>query len=278
MKLSIDILKEDPQELAEYQAMMVADEKAGNFTHDHDVVDPNTYDPVDENFPYIRRGFKWWWKQHFWGMVVRLYSRKINRELLNLKVEGRGNLRGVKAAIVTCNHISKVDSFAVRGALRSDVMYVGAEWNNWRGYMGELARNTGYIALPSSMKLSLMRNFTNAIKYYLGKGKKILIYPEQAMWREYRKPRPLRPGAFHYAVQNNVPIIPMFITIKDKPQMVDANGKANFGDYTIHILPPIYPDPELSVKDNEQQMQTKNAQTWREVYERVYQKPLVYEK
>ena len=278
MKLDINWLKEDPQELAKFQQMMLNDEKAGNFAHDHDVVDPNTYDPIDENFPYIRRGFKWWWKQRFWGMVVRLYSKKINRKLLNLKVEGRKNLRGVKGAIVTCNHISKADSFAVRGALRSDVMYVAAEWNNWRGYMGELARNTGYIALPSSMKLSLMRNFNHAIRYYLGKGKKILIYPEQAMWREYRKPRPLRPGAFHYAVQNNVPIIPMFITLKDKPQMIDANGKANFSDYTLHILPPIYPDPELSVKDNEQRMREANAKAWQDVYERVYQQPLVYEK
>lgn len=278
MKLNVENLQENAAELAKLNEIMLADEAAGNFQHDQDVVDPNSYEPVDENFPYIRKGFKWWLKQTFYDFVVRLYSNKINKKLTNLKVVGRENLRGLrhKAAIVTCNHISKVDSFAVRGALKENIMYVAWEHNNWKGYMGDLARNTGLIPLPLEMKFSLMRNFNKAIKYYLDHDKKILIYPEQAMWRNYRKPRPLQSGAFHYAVLNDVPIIPMFITQQDKPEMVDAQGRANYPDYTIHILPPLYVDHDLSVKENEQKLRDQNFAAWQTVYEQTYGEKLKY--
>lgn len=278
MKINVEDVKENAAELAKFNEIMLADEAAGNFQHDQDVIDPNTYEPLDENFPYIRKGFKWWLKQTFYNFVVRLYSNKVNKKLTNLKVIGRENLRGLrhKAAIVTCNHISKVDSFAVRGALKENIMYVAWEHNNWKGYMGDLARNTGYIPLPLGMKFSLMRNFNKAIKYYLDHDKKILIYPEQAMWRNYRKPRPLQPGAFHYAVLNDVPVIPLFITQQDKPEMVDAKGRANYPDYTIHILPPLYVDHDLSVKENEQNLRDQNFAAWKTVYEQTYGEKLKY--
>ena len=44
---------------------------------------------------------------------------------------------------------------------------------------------------------------------------KILIYPEQSMWYNYRKPKPLKVGAFSFAVKNNVPVLPIFITCED---------------------------------------------------------------
>ena len=40
--------------------------------------------------------------------------------------------------------------------------------------------------------------------------------------------------------------------------------------YTVHILPPIYPDPARSLRENERAMQEKHEQLYREVYERVY--------
>ena len=43
-----------------------------------------------------------------------------------------------------------------------------------------------------------------------------MIYPEQEMWFNYRKPRYLKPGAYYYASKYNVPIISCFIEIIDK--------------------------------------------------------------
>ena len=275
-KLDINILKEDPKEFEEYSNMLIDYEKEGKFSTDQDVVDPNSYDQVDENFPYIRKGFKYAVKHSFFIKAMKLYCKKINKELTNLKIEGKENIKGIKEAIITCNHISKVDSFAVRAAVGMDIMFVAAEFNNWKGPMGEIARHTGYIPLSTKLNLKLMRKFNEAIEYYLKKHKKILIYPEQAMWREYKKPRPLQNGAFHYAVLNNVPIIPLFITIEDKEEKVDENGKMNFGNYTIHILPPIYPQANLTAKQNEKYMNLENYNLWKECYEKTYNKKLTY--
>lgn len=270
MKIDVNILKEDPKEFEEYQKIMQEDEKNGNFLHDQDVVDPNSYLPVDENFPYIRKGLICAIKRAIYGKIIDAYAKQVNRKLTNLKIEGQENLKGIKGAIITCNHISKVDSFAVREASKSNIMFVTAEHNNWKGEMGKLARGTGLIPLPTTPSVATMRKFTEAIRYYAKKGRKILIYPEQAMWREYKKPRPLQNGAFHYATMCNVPILPMFITIQDKPQKIDENGRVNFGDYTIHILQPIYPNPNLSQKENEKFLKEQNAKAWQEVYKKVY--------
>lgn len=275
-KLDYNVLKEIPDEFEKYSNMLPGFEKEGKFTTDQDTVVPGSFIPIDDNFPYIRKGFKWWIKSKFFNRVLNYYSKLINKNLTNLKVEGRENLAGVKAAIVTCNHISKVDSFAVREALKDNIMFVGAEHNNWKGLMGEIARNTGYIPLPKSFSLKLMRKFNEAIEYYLMKNKRILIYPEQAMWREFTRPRPLQNGAFHYAVINNVPVVPMFITIEQKPEPIDEKGRQNFGNYTIHILPPIYPKFDLPPKENENYMKLENFRLWKECYEKTYGKPLQY--
>ena len=46
--------------------------------------------------------------------------------------------------------------------------------------------------------------------------------------------------------------------------------------YTLWFLPPVYPDSSLSVKENAEIMKNKNYALWKETYERVYGKKLVY--
>ena len=38
----------------------------------------------------------------------------------------------------------------------------------------------------------------------------VLIYPEQEMWFNYRKPRPPKRGSYFYAAEAEVPIILVF--------------------------------------------------------------------
>jgi hypothetical protein len=47
-------------------------------------------------------------------------------------------------------------------------------------------------------------------------------------------------------------------------------------EYTIHILPAIYPDESLSSADAKKKMKKENYEAWVRVYEEFYQKPLVY--
>jgi 1-acyl-sn-glycerol-3-phosphate acyltransferase len=115
----------------------------------------------------------------------------------------------------------------------------------------------------------------DAVGVLLSRNEKILIYPEQAMWWNYRKPRPLKDGAFRLAAKNNAPIIPFFLTMRDS-ERIGADGFP-IQAYTVHILPPIYPDPEKTVRENTEIMKNRNFELWKEVYESTYGIPLSYD-
>ena len=119
-----------------------------------------------------------------------------------------------------------------------------------------------------------MKKFLRAVKTLLGRGETILIYPEQSMWWNYRKPKPMQDGAFTLAVQNKAPIVPIFITMEDS-NVPDGNGFF-VQEYTIHILPAIYPDSSLSKAEAKEKMKQENYAAWVKVYEDFYGIPLRY--
>ena len=115
-----------------------------------------------------------------------------------------------------------------------------------------------------------------AVSELLKREETILIYPEQGMWWNYRKPRPMQDGAFSLAVKNRAPIVPIFITMEDSDHL-DGDGFA-VQEYTLHILPAIYPDAGLSNAEAKKDMKNKNYEAWVKVYEEFYNKPLEYSK
>ena len=94
------------------------------------------------------------------------------------------------------------------------------------------------------------------------------------MWLNYKKPRPLKPGAFNFAVSYKVPVLPIFITMEDS-EYLDADG-CPVQAYTIHIMPPVFPDPDLNKTENIQLLTNKVYQLMKDKYEEVYKIPLVY--
>jgi len=113
-----------------------------------------------------------------------------------------------------------------------------------------------------------------AVKNLLKKNKKVLVMVEQGFWPFYRKPRPLKKGAFLFSAKFMAPIIPCFLTFEDTDR-IDKDGY-RVVKFTLHILPIIYPDQNLSTPENCKMMRTKNYNAWREVYERVYEENLTY--
>ena len=95
------------------------------------------------------------------------------------------------------------------------------------------------------------------------------------MWWNYRKPRPMQDGAFSLAVRNNTPIIPIFITMEDSDR-IDDDGFF-IQEYTIHILPAIYPDPHLARTEAKTDMKNRNYAAWVKTYEEFYNIPLEYD-
>ena len=94
------------------------------------------------------------------------------------------------------------------------------------------------------------------------------------MWWNYRKPKPLKKGAYSFAAKANVPVVPCFITMEDSNIM----GEDGFyiQEYTIHVGKPIYPNENSSKAENIDYLMNENYVIWKEVYEDFYQTPLKY--
>ena len=185
-------------------------------------------------------------------------------------------------AIITCNHFSIYDHYTVYRAIKNYLpkghnlykVIKESNYTNFPGLFGFFFRHCNTLPLSSNSKTMMM--FLRAVSELLKNGEKILIYPEQSLWKNYRKPRPCKNGAFKIATQNNVPIIPAFITM-DKIDRLDAQG-FNLQEYTLWFLPPIYPQKQLNVKENTEYLKEENYKNWVNLYEKVYGVPLTYEK
>ena len=94
------------------------------------------------------------------------------------------------------------------------------------------------------------------------------------MWWNYRKPKPLKAGAYQFAAKNNVPVLPCFITMKD----TDILGEDGFyvQEYTVYVGKPIYPDATLGRRERTAKMMAENAEVWKNIYETEYSIPLSY--
>ena len=128
--------------------------------------------------------------------------------------------------------------------------------------------------LPISRNRKTMHKLMQAIDIFLKRGDKVLVYPEKALWWNYRKPRPFKIGAFKFAVSAGVPIIPMFITMED----TDKIGGDGFPiqAHTVHIGECLWPDENLSAKENMQMLLEKNYQFCVDTYEKFYNTKLKF--
>ena len=183
--------------------------------------------------------------------------------------------------MITCNHFNPFDSFAVEKAFRlsgqikkKKLFKVIREGNytNFPGFYGFLFRNCDTLPLSSNRRT--MVELMKSVKTILDRWDFILIYPEQSLWWNYKKPKPLKNGAYKIAAKNNVPIIPIFITMEDS-NIIGADGFP-VQEYTLNIGRPIYPDKNLSELENQEIMKKKNFEVWKNVYEEFYKIPLEY--
>lgn len=264
--------------------------KINNFEYekkfDVDVEDdPPSKVLMPNKIDYLRKKPSSKLKRDFAYAVARKFMNKLlkNKQLIIKEVNGIENWQNVKVgAIVTCNHFNAMDSFAMQytydkagfNPKKRKLYKVIREGNytNFGGFYGFLMRNCN--TLPLSSNAETMKKFVKAIDKILGKKEFILIYPEQSMWWNYKKPRPLKKGAYNFAARNNVPIVPIFITMKDS----DVIGEDGYPiqEYTINVFPAIYPDENLPKNTNIDNMMQKNFELWKDCYEKTYGIPLTY--
>ena len=259
-------------------------EKAGRFDEDVEE-DPPTIELKPEDIDYLHKSLKerlrtkYAFKLASWFLKVMRYSNQFIIE----DIKGIENFRSLNSgAIITCNHFSPLDSFVMEIAYRKSHQKLKrrkffriireGNYTSFPGFYGFLMRNCN--TLPLSSNKHTMKKFIKAIDKLLQKGQLILIYPEQSMWWNYRKPKPVKKGGFTFAAKNNVPILPCFITMKDS-EYKGGDGLP-VQKYTINVGKPIYPDNTKSMPENVEYLISEHNRVWKEIYENTYGVPLTY--
>ena len=156
------------------------------------------------------------WKELFTDNMLKHGNLGIN------EVNGIENALSVKSGeIITVNHFNPCDTFAIERALKNAGIHKRiykvireGNYTNFPGKFGLYFRHDN--TLPLSQMSETMEIFEEALEEILKKGEFIIVCPEQSMWLNYKRPKPLKYGAFKWATLNNVPVIPTFITFRDK--------------------------------------------------------------
>ena len=148
--------------------------------------------------------------------------------MAHTQIKNKKRAQGPKyGAIITSNHFKQTDSLPMN--------------------------NINAIPIVQSYQY-LGREFPKHLQKVFDKKGWVLIYPEQEMWYNYRKPRPLQKGAYYYAAKANVPIISCFVEIQDLPEMEKNSSEFHKTRYILHVLPTIYPVDRLTVDQNAKRM------------------------
>ncbi len=257
-------------------------ERQGRFDEDVEE-DPPSKVLMPEDIDYFRRGIGKRIKTKLAFAMARkfVYGLMDEKKLIIKEIKGLEHFKSLSSgAIITCNHFNAFDSFAIQ------IAYEAAEqpkrtfyrviregnYTSFPGFYGFLMRHCNTLPLSSNHKT--LRKFMDATNKLLRDGHFVLVYPEQSMWWNYRKPKPLKKGAYIFAVKNNVPVLPCFITMKDSDVMGDDGFFVQ--EYTIHIGAPIYPDRDKKYSESVDMLMQKNSEVWREIYEKEYDIPLSY--
>ncbi len=205
-----------------------------------------------------------------------------NNQIIIKEVIGAENLQGIKgSAFITSNHFHPFENIAIYKTIQ--------KYSQDKKGFYRVIREGNYTAppkgfdlffrhcntLPLSSSPNTMKKFFEALDVLTKKNNYILIYPEQYMWWNYKKPRPFKDGAFKFACKYNVPVIPCFITMQDSKEHIDGDGLP-VQEYTIHIMKPIYKDENLTMKEAIQKMKNLNFDLWKNVYENTYGVKLEY--
>ncbi|WP_283605444.1 lysophospholipid acyltransferase family protein [Lactobacillus gallinarum] len=261
-------------------------QKAANkrdFTAKAEIGDPQM--TLDERLKLVND----YWKNR------KLFSSKINNQIGHAMLttfaktlagstefKGLENLNNlpIGGAIVTANHFNQIDSLPIKllaNKMHHQLSIVIEDTNLMLPvFFRYLMNYVGTIPLVQSASY-IGNEFPKHLSNALAKNNWVLIYPEQEMWWNYRKPRKLQRGAYYFAAKQNVPVISLFIEIRDLPKIEKKDSNFYETKYIVHVLQPIFPDVSLSANENAHKMMEQDYQQKVAAYEKIYGKKLNYD-
>lgn len=209
--------------------------------------------------------------------MAQIATRMINK---NTEIVGLEKIpHDLGGVLITSNHFSPVENTVIRhltNTLGRRRLSIISQTTNFAmpGFIGFLMNYADTIPISTEPRY-LARDFLSVLKEKLVLRKEaVLLYPEQEMWFNYRKPRPPKGGAYFFAAKLNVPIIACFVEIVDTPK--DDTPEFRQVKYILHVLDVLVPDAEKSVRENTEILSERDYALKKACYEAVYGKKLTY--
>ncbi len=210
-------------------------------------------------------------------LVANIATKIINKDT---EIKGLDKIpEGLEGVLITSNHFGPLENTIIRHLtkkLKRRKLNIISQTTNFamEGPIGFLMNYANTIPISVEPRY-LARDFLSIMKEKLSEKKEaVLLYPEQEMWFNYRKPRPSKNGAYFYAAKLNIPIISCFVEIQDTDK--DENEDFKKTRYILHILGVLYPDKDKTPKENTEELAQLDYEMKKQCYEQVYSKPLTY--
>lgn len=205
------------------------------------------HDVFDEHYPYIDKSFAFRFKRFWFRIVFNLIAFPIASLRFGLKVEGRKRLRQYRKIlnegfVTVSNHVLYWDFIVLQAALFPRKAFTPTWIVNMSAPMRTMYRYSGVVPIPKTNIAKV--KFAEAMHSVIKEKKWLHVYAEASMWFYYVPIRPFKKGAFIFAYDNKVPILPMVFTyrkpsgiykwFKDKEPLVTLRiGELQYPDYSL---------------------------------------------
>ena len=235
------------------------------------VLSPDEKEQLLRGFVHMRQSplyplGSWWVEQ-----VVKGGENHLVR--LHTTFDGQEKLDGLEGgAIFTSNHFNHLDPTIVRTFARQHghghlYVVVGENSLLLPGLLGKMVDHAD-ILLLSTDRSYLRSYFLPRVREILSDGGWILIYPEQEMWWNYKRPRPGKRGAYWLAADMRVPVVSCF-TEQINEEKMDVEPFHHVR-YVFHVLGVLEPDGKLGRREDSIRLAQEDWRLKVEAFERLY--------
>ncbi|MBQ9937458.1 MAG: 1-acyl-sn-glycerol-3-phosphate acyltransferase [Oscillospiraceae bacterium] len=252
----------------------------GDFHRKTEIGDPDLTSAeqkyITDKYLNKRNSFLFKVKTFFMRIFVLIATELINSDTEIVGEIDREVLKN--GAIITSNHFGPLENTAIRKAVKhfgGSRLFVVSQATNFamKGFIGAIMNYADTIPLSTNAKY-FAGAFTSLLKEKISKKQNVLIYPEQEMWFNFKKPRPFKRGAYHFAAKFSVPVVSCFV------EMIDTNKKDTDEfykvKYRVHVLGVLYPDSNKNTKEASEELCQRDYELKKGAYERIYKKKLNY--
>ncbi len=222
---------------------------------------------VDQDYPYISRGFWGWFKRTSFWIVANCLAIPAATIRHGLKIYGKKNYKKHKkefknGAITISNHVFMWDYLCVLKAIRPNMPYFPAWKTNLEGSNGVLIRWASGVPVPTE-NLRAMAKFNKSMEWVLQNDKWLHFFPEGSMWFYYPDIRPLKKAVFKYAYKYDKPIIPITMSFRPRKGIYKWFGKTPLVD--LHIGEPLYINKDLPINEATEEIRTRAYKVMQEM-------------